>query len=104
MEQCKRCGSMAINPKSHGRDSTDLDLCDVCYWRKRAETLTIYLVQTFTKDSNVVEGAYTTIEKANECLESLNCNVLTAGIQEVKLNQMQEKVNMVLKPRKLIKK
>ena len=34
---CKRCGSFAINPNSHGRDDTDLDLCDVCYWRKRAE-------------------------------------------------------------------
>lgn len=34
---CKRCGSFAINPKQHGRDLTDLDLCDVCYWRKRAE-------------------------------------------------------------------
>lgn len=31
------CGSYAINPHLHGRDDTDLDLCDVCYWRKRAE-------------------------------------------------------------------
>jgi hypothetical protein len=23
----------------HGRDGSDPDLCDVCYWRKRAETL-----------------------------------------------------------------
>ena len=30
------CGSHAINPHLHGRDDTDLDLCDVCYWRKRA--------------------------------------------------------------------
>lgn len=37
---CKRCGSYAINPHSYGRQSnTDLDLCDVCYWRKRAEDL-----------------------------------------------------------------
>lgn len=36
---CKRCGSFAINPGQHGRDLTDLDLCDVCYWRKRAEEL-----------------------------------------------------------------
>ena len=36
MRQCK-CGSFAINPGHHGRDNTDLDLCDVCYWRKRAE-------------------------------------------------------------------
>ena len=31
------CGSHAINPGQSGRDDTsDLDLCDVCYWRKRA--------------------------------------------------------------------
>lgn len=35
--KCKRCFSYAINPHMHGRDRTDLDLCDVCYWRKRAE-------------------------------------------------------------------
>ena len=32
---CKRCGSHAINHRSHGRDGSDPDLCDVCYWRKR---------------------------------------------------------------------
>lgn len=36
MSACKRCGSFAINPHWHGRDGTDLDLCDVCYWRTRA--------------------------------------------------------------------
>jgi hypothetical protein len=36
--KCKRCGSHAINDHCHGRKSgIDLDLCDVCYWRKRAE-------------------------------------------------------------------
>lgn len=35
MKQCK-CGSWAINHHLHGRDGTDDDLCDVCYWRKRA--------------------------------------------------------------------
>lgn len=31
------CGSYAISPGYNGRDDTsDLDLCDVCYWRKRA--------------------------------------------------------------------
>ena len=34
--QCK-CGSYAINHHCHGRDGSDDDLCDVCYWRKRAE-------------------------------------------------------------------
>jgi hypothetical protein len=33
---CKECGSQAINHQLHGRDGTDDDLCDVCYWRKRA--------------------------------------------------------------------
>ena len=37
MRFCKTCGSYAINPGKHGRDDMDLDLCDVCYWRKRAE-------------------------------------------------------------------
>ena len=37
--QCA-CGSYAINPHKHGReDGVDLDLCDVCYWRKRAGIL-----------------------------------------------------------------
>lgn len=32
------CGSYAISPGNNGRDETsDLDLCDVCYWRKRAQ-------------------------------------------------------------------
>ena len=37
MKPCP-CGSYAINPSHHGRDpKVDLDLCDVCYWRKRAK-------------------------------------------------------------------
>jgi len=35
--KCSRCGSYAINHNSHGRDGSDPDLCDVCYWRKRAD-------------------------------------------------------------------
>jgi len=39
MKQCKRCGSFAVNPHLHGREKgKDLHLCDVCYWRKRAES------------------------------------------------------------------
>lgn len=38
MNECTKCGSMAINPSHHGREkNVDLDLCDVCYWQKRAE-------------------------------------------------------------------
>lgn len=36
MNKCKQCGSYAINDHLHGREKgKDLDLCDVCYWRKK---------------------------------------------------------------------
>lgn len=35
--RCQECGSYAINHECHGRDGSDGNLCDVCYWRKRAE-------------------------------------------------------------------
>ena len=34
---CIMCGSYAINNNSHGRDGSDTDLCDVCYWRAKAD-------------------------------------------------------------------
>jgi hypothetical protein len=37
-DRCTRCQSYDINPNQKGRDNTRLDLCDVCYWRDRAET------------------------------------------------------------------
>ncbi len=40
MNECKVCGSLAINDHMHGRvKGKDLNLCDVCYWRKRADNL-----------------------------------------------------------------
>ena len=35
-KQCP-CGSFAINPYKRGRDASNNDLCDVCYWKDRAE-------------------------------------------------------------------
>lgn len=37
MAHCKQCGSNAYNQyELHGREpGVDVDLCDVCYWRKR---------------------------------------------------------------------
>ena len=36
--KCIICGSSAINPRLHGREENkDIDLCDVCYWRHRAD-------------------------------------------------------------------
>lgn len=37
--KCKICGSAAINHHLHGRDGSDPDLCDVCFWRNRAWNL-----------------------------------------------------------------
>jgi len=37
MPQCKNCGSCAINHNHYGRDGTDPNLCDACYWRTKAE-------------------------------------------------------------------
>ena len=39
MSRCRQCGSYAINHHLHGRDGSCPDLCDVCYWRRRAELL-----------------------------------------------------------------
>lgn len=36
MNKCTECGSYAINHHCHGRDGSDQELCDVCYWRVRA--------------------------------------------------------------------
>ena len=34
---CRQCRSYAINLALHGRDGSHADLCDVCYWRMRAD-------------------------------------------------------------------
>ena len=34
---CSRCASYAINHQCHGRDGSGDTLCDVCYWRGKAE-------------------------------------------------------------------
>lgn len=35
MNKCDACGSYAINHHLNGRDGSEPDLCDVCFWRKR---------------------------------------------------------------------
>ena len=52
---CKQCRSFAINHRLHGRDGSDPDLCDVCYWRKRAERkpLTVEKIREAVEDSNL---------------------------------------------------
>lgn len=38
MSACKNCGSYAINNHLHGRDGSKRDLCDVCFWRDKADS------------------------------------------------------------------
>jgi hypothetical protein len=45
MKQCKICYSYAVNHHCHGRDGSDPDLCDVCYWRKRADKMAAMLLR-----------------------------------------------------------
>lgn len=62
MQQCKICGSFAICPGHHGRtEGVDLDLCDVCYWRKRA----------FTDDElEIIRQAFRALENVSHRLEN----------------------------------
>ena len=69
MEQCK-CGSYAINPEHHGRGGTDADLCDVCYWRKRADIMR----EALEEMDNAEEGCSVLFyqEIVRECLNKLD--------------------------------
>lgn len=54
--RCSRCHSYAINPTDHGRlPDVDLDLCDVCYWRVRAEVLPRVLDRLAASELRAVE-------------------------------------------------
>jgi hypothetical protein len=96
MKQCK-CGSYAINHHSHGRDGSDGDLCDVCYWRTRAERLreerrTLYAkIEQLTNKANESEkwkgiaqakGYDQTIERCAEVCEQVksDCDPFDAEI------------------------
>ena len=55
MDKCIMCGSYAINHRLHGRDGSDSDLCDVCYWRKRADDATEIMLNTVQTIDEVTE-------------------------------------------------
>jgi hypothetical protein len=61
--KCKICGSYAINHHCHGRDGSDPDLCDVCYWRKRAEQLEL---EYSTANGRCVNCTNDILDKLNE--------------------------------------
>lgn len=55
MKACKICGSFAINPGQKGRGVDNIDLCDVCYWRIRVESLETALKFYAKEDAESVE-------------------------------------------------
>lgn len=58
MTTCAICGSHAINHHCHGRDGSDPELCDVCYWRTRAKAYKEALDEWFEKTDWVQETAH----------------------------------------------
>ena len=59
MNQCRSCGSYAINLNLHGRDGSKPELCDVCFWRERAQHVpelleALDLIASFWEDNQDV--------------------------------------------------
>ncbi len=70
MKQCK-CGSYAINPHLHGRQP-DLftEMCDVCYWRYKAESAQNLLecIKLVIDNHDMAEQVYGTAQEPNDVL------------------------------------
>jgi hypothetical protein len=60
--QCRDCGSWAINHHAHGRDGSDPDLCDVCYWRTRYDKLKGAARQTLAENLHLADGDECTLK------------------------------------------
>lgn len=62
--RCRECSSYAINHHFHGRDGSDPDLCDVCYWRLRCVKVSraldgaVLVLNNLRTDKNGREFAY----------------------------------------------
>lgn len=53
MRKCKECGSYAVNLNLNGRDSSEPELCDVCYWRGKFESKVIEFPRDFPPESGI---------------------------------------------------
>lgn len=67
MTRCATCGSYAINHHAHGRDGSDGDLCDVCYWRIRALDMALTLCAVHSAVGRAETG-FATSSSAEEFL------------------------------------
>ena len=86
MKQCK-CGSWAINLHLHGRDGSDDDLCDVCYWSTRAERLTREIAELKADRDSWIEQASQRAQETVEAMQQveayrLRCEALHSAPRE----------------------
>ena len=83
--QCA-CGSYAINPHEHGReDGVDLDLCDVCYWRKRAGIL---------KDA--LHTASVELSEASDKFWVLHCNAGPQNADKIFMGRLSDRMRLAV--------
>lgn len=73
--KCCKCGSQAINHGLHRRDGSDGDLCDVCYWRKRADDL----VAAASKAVYLISNDIRLPKQIRSVLPELNAAIAKAG-------------------------
>ena len=66
MKKCK-CGSYAINRHNQTKES-DLNSCDVCYWKARFDSSNkdLELAKTLLKNAELVGPDYVNIEHRGE--------------------------------------
>ena len=81
MDKCSRCGSLAINHNCHDRDGKDGDLCDVCYWRKRAEKAKAELQEKLRQQRIACADVW-----VSECYEDNKCTDVGKFMYEAILN------------------
>lgn len=94
MAKCKTpgCGSYAINHHSHGRDGSDGDLCDVCYWRSRAAACA-------DRDARIAELEREELEKEKQYVKEMTKDRdhwMTVAAERALLLDKNRKVNKPL--------
>ena len=70
---CNRCGSWAINHGHHGRDGSEPNLCDVCYWRQRCEQCTASNAAKVAEIARLREALI-------DCIPALEIGLEAAGV------------------------
>jgi hypothetical protein len=85
MGKCKRCYSCAINHHCHGRDGSEPELCDVCFWRSRAElaTATLKTIRFIAIDADIRQLADEAIISCENAIGEARADSTTSPRQKV---------------------